>query len=133
MNTSGIRLNAAHASSTAHDATASHNDGSLINGPLWVASTAPLSCGGGGGGGGAAASEVSDVLQPPSLSIVKVDSACQLTITGAPGGTCVIQVSSDLKHWKELSNVFNESGSFQFDDTMATGVTARFYRVIQNP
>jgi hypothetical protein len=117
----------------ASDLSANHNNASLFNGAFFSASTAPVTCGGGGGGGGEAASELAMPLQPPVLGMVTLAGARWLTVTGAPGGTCTIQVSSDLQSWSELATLFNETGSFQYEDKMAGEAAARFYRIVQTP
>jgi hypothetical protein len=56
----------------------------------------------------------------------------RLTITGTPGSSGIIQVSSDLQTWSDLASFANETGSFEYQDDAAADVTVRFYRIIQN-
>ncbi len=117
---------------TAFDATANHNDGPLLNGPVWTASIAPVTCGG-GGGGGAPIAFVEGVSAPTLALAADASGGFMLRIASAPGATCLIQVSSDLKNWSDLATVASETGSVQYHDTAADGGPVRFYRVIQNP
>ena len=52
----------------------------------------------------------------------------RLTITGDSGRNVIIQASTNLTAWLDLTNIFSSSGSVQFTDQAAPSFTQRFYR-----
>ncbi len=53
----------------------------------------------------------------------------QLNVAGGKGRVNTVQVSSDLKTWTNLTNLFNTNGSLFVADAAAAGLSRRFYRV----
>jgi hypothetical protein len=72
-------------------------------------------------------------LQPPGfdLSGVARDASGRFKclVTGPPGGTVVIQGSSDLLTWIDLATLTNATGVVDYTDTFASGLRLRFYRL----
>ncbi len=57
------------------------------------------------------------------------DGSMQANLTGTPGQTYVLQVSTDLVHWTAIStNVVGTNGALSFTDTDAKNHPVRFYR-----
>ena len=54
----------------------------------------------------------------------------QLTLTGEPGHTNAIEVSTNLVDWTWHTNLFNPKGTVQWDDTPPAGSTRQFYRAL---
>ncbi len=116
---------------SALDSSANGNTATLLNGPLWVTTDAPVSCvqsapALSGGGGGAAMAE-----EPPSLQIAASADhrSFLLTVTAVPGRGYSIEVSTDLKDWRPLTRFESGSGTFEYADEIMTETPARFYRV----
>ena len=111
---------------TAADATANQNDGALINGPVWSATGAPLTCGSGGGTPGADA--------PSRLSIVSdvAINSCVLSCIGPQGVAGVLEVSLDLTNWSALRSFTNVTGLLEMREPMNTLSGSRFFRVRQD-
>jgi len=55
-----------------------------------------------------------------------------VALMGAPGNHYRVEVSSDLKNWKELSTQAYSEGLVDYPDPV-TGQTQRFYRAVQAP
>lgn len=55
---------------------------------------------------------------------------CSLTVAGASGYQCVIQVSTDLVNWVSVQT---NAAPFTFVDTHAGQFSRRFYRAFYNP
>jgi hypothetical protein len=113
------------------------NIGTLINGPIWVASSAPLGTG--------AAEERAAITDPngpepefpPHLSLnIASDvpnNLCRIQIKGEPGFVQVLEVSCDLTNWTQLTTYTNQTGSFQYQHKMEQAVPCRFFRVREKP
>ncbi|PYJ08829.1 MAG: hypothetical protein DME25_00450 [Verrucomicrobia bacterium] len=85
------------------------------------------------GHGGAAAGTVT-VTVWPSLKISSITrlsgGTSHITFQGIPGAHYSIEASSDLQSWSSIGTASEyPSGQFQFDDTGAAGLAARFYRL----
>jgi hypothetical protein len=117
----------------AHDSSIFGNNGSLVNNPLWVASS--IAC--------ALPSPLPIVLPRPApapttaLRLTMSDDmtghACRFTVTGDVGKMAIIEVSSDMKNWAPLVCCTNLTGSFEVSDPMNPGADKRFFRVRQEP
>jgi len=74
------------------------------------------------------------VTQPAIIqitSIAHLADRARLTGTGDPGVTYTIQATSDLIHWETIGTATTiSSGTFEFEEAVATEAVARFYRVI---
>ncbi len=65
----------------------------------------------------------------PTLPVVSGNRI--ISGTCAPGVTCSIQFSADLKVWQDLGTAkANSNGAFQFQDASPPPPTGRFYRVV---
>ncbi len=53
------------------------------------------------------------------------------TLSGAPGHSYAIDVSSNLLQWSELTRITNTTGTVDFADPAAAGLKKRFYRARQ--
>lgn len=73
--------------------------------------------------------------QPAQFESINLlpDQRVQLVLGGEVGCSYVIQGSTNLVHWVELTNVFNASGTFEFIDLLATNQAQRFYRTLTAP
>ncbi len=69
--------------------------------------------------------------KPPQFEQITLqpDQRPRLTLSGEPGLTYQIQVSSNLTHWNVWTNVLNASGTVSVVDAPVTGASSRFYRV----
>ena len=56
--------------------------------------------------------------------------AVHLTLTGEPGRTNTIEVSTDLANWGPLTNLVNPTATVQWTDTLPAGSNRWFYRAI---
>jgi hypothetical protein len=69
---------------------------------------------------------------PTPLRFESVDVPAQnqvsLVLSGPPGGSITILVSSNLVNWATLTNLVNATGTLEFTDTSTTNVPQRFYR-----
>ena len=72
--------------------------------------------------------EESSQLWMPSC-IRRGDGAVLLKLAGAPGQVCVLEGSSDLNTWTEVSVVFLPDGELDFLDLSATSTARWFYRL----
>jgi hypothetical protein len=60
----------------------------------------------------------------------KADGRVSFQVTGLPGGTYSVLVSTDLTHWTPLGPATETSpGRFEFSDTAARGQPTRFYQL----
>lgn len=68
----------------------------------------------------------------PSLSAIRrlPNQSVELELTGQPGRSYDIQVSTDLAAWTYLTNIVPTGSVTAFVDTTATNLTARFYRAV---
>jgi hypothetical protein len=71
-----------------------------------------------------------DAVRPLLVSIEKLpDNNQKLTFDGGPGGSDVVQATTNLTDWISLStNLATGLGSFTYSDLTATNFTQRFYR-----
>jgi hypothetical protein len=53
----------------------------------------------------------------------------QFFLTGQPNQAYVLEMSTDLIHWRVLATGALPAGRFEFEDASATGADSRFYRV----
>jgi hypothetical protein len=67
----------------------------------------------------------------PEIASVTYSAAggAQLTVTGTPGQSQSVFVSSDLKTWTLLASVVNSTGTLSVNDPSAANLNQRFYRV----
>ncbi len=72
------------------------------------------------------------LTNPPALNLSRnaTNGLPQLTMTGAIGYTCVMQVSTNLADWRSLASFNNTNGVVQFVDVEATNEVQRFYRMV---
>jgi hypothetical protein len=71
---------------------------------------------------------------PPTLSLARpAPGVFRVTINGNLDRSYLLQVSTDLIHWQNLSaNLFSVGGSF-LDDSASLSAPIRFYRAISSP
>jgi hypothetical protein len=65
------------------------------------------------------------VLGSPTLT----SRGLQFEVTGTPGRTYRLEMSTDLKAWEEISTLVNQTGTLLFLDPGALGASRRFYRL----
>lgn len=72
-------------------------------------------------------------LPPPGFDVAgaqrDASGRFKCLVTGASGGTVVIQGSSDLRAWVDLATLTNATGVVDYTDASASGLPLRFYRV----
>lgn len=79
---------------------------------------------------------VFSLKMPASIPPVIQSVAClpnkniQLTVTGTPGDTYRVLASADLQTWQTIGSLTNLGGSVCFEETVATNVSCRFYRIV---
>jgi hypothetical protein len=75
------------------------------------------------------------IVQPPHLdaALRPAGSGAELRLTGAPGETYRIEVSSDLLTWKFLANAVAGSQPVTIADPAAAQQSQRFYRASPAP
>lgn len=71
-------------------------------------------------------------IAPPTLGAVRVnaDTGAVLRVTGLPGETYLIQVSTDLVHWQVLGAATTAEGAADFQDPALPAAGQRFYRAV---
>jgi len=84
--------------------------------------------------GGVTSSPVTlTVVLPPAAQIdsaqVLPDGRCELKLSGRANFFYAVQASTNLNDWVTLTNIFNQSGTFEFIDLAASNQPYRFYRV----
>jgi len=137
---------------TATDLSASGNNGQLLNGAAWTSGRGfnALIFGATVSGlmpgttyhfravavnpGGTAYGEGQTLTTLPRPQTISVNEqsgpACHLRFSGLPGANYSLEVSTNLLLWTALSNlVAGSDGQFEFLDTTATNIAARFYRL----
>jgi len=84
-------------------------------------------------GEAATAVDLSDLFTPLSLRVLRLPGGnIQLTALGvAPGGTNIVQGSSDLTTWTNVHTHNPAGNSFVFVDNDAMNFPRRFYRLVQ--
>jgi hypothetical protein len=77
--------------------------------------------------------ELKALAAPPHIdAIIPIGvGQIQLMISGQAGRTNVVEVSAELRHWTDLTNLFNETGTLLWLDAAAPTGTNRFYRLRQ--
>src|ERR1051325_8607001 len=120
---------------TVADLSTNGNHGTLLNGPLWVVSGAPLAPPTAGAPAGLAfAPLAASSDEVPSRLTVRSDplnGGTLISLSAAPGSAQLIEASLDLIHWTPLLTIpVNAAGQFQFRDALTKGGT-RFYRLIE--
>ncbi|MEW6305193.1 MAG: putative Ig domain-containing protein [Verrucomicrobiota bacterium] len=80
-------------------------------------------------------SEVAAVTVNPAINTTAVTPAgdFEITFTGVPGVTYVVQVSTDLENWTDLTTVTGTGNQVPVIDPQALNVGQRFYRLIPRP
>lgn len=75
------------------------------------------------------------VPAPSQLAAIglQTNGEFRLTLTGTPGVRYVIEASTNLLQWLELSTPATTNGSLTFSDPAAGGLTGRFYRARELP
>ena len=58
------------------------------------------------------------------------DRIVWMRISGPNGAMVRLQVTSDLRHWTELTTTTLDAAPFHYRDAAATGAATRFYRVV---
>jgi hypothetical protein len=61
------------------------------------------------------------------------DKSTQITLSGEPGLTYAIHVSSNLSTWSHLTNLLNVNGTLSFVDGQSVNLPQRFYRAVLTP
>lgn len=56
--------------------------------------------------------------------------AIQLMLSGEPGHTNAVEVSTNLVHWTPHTNLLNSTGNVQWNDSPPAGINRRFYRAL---
>ncbi len=71
----------------------------------------------------------------PTIITIKRDqgNAVQLTLTGVPGKSHLLEASGDLVQWVNIGSITPVVGQFEFTDAKAVGLGHRFYRVRLGP
>jgi hypothetical protein len=70
----------------------------------------------------------------PRLSLVSTQGALSLVLEGKPGETCVMETSTNLIDWKELStNTIPDTGMSSITPLLSPNETKRFIRARANP
>lgn len=68
---------------------------------------------------------------PLYFQSITIPSGCvRLVTVGAPGGVWELQVSSDLSHWNQLTNLINDTDFIEYFDVVGTNSQQRFYRAM---
>lgn len=67
------------------------------------------------------------------LTLVSAPTPSILRVSSYDGFPCVVEASSDLRHWQALGTNQPSDGVFWFTDDSAGGVDARFYRAFVLP
>lgn len=72
---------------------------------------------------------------PPLFDSPKLfsDGSCRFWITGPAGQNCRVDVSTNLKDWRALTNFTSSGGAVQVIDSSASTDTQRFYRAATSP
>jgi hypothetical protein len=67
----------------------------------------------------------------PLLAKCEADASgkVHLELTGAAGQVGVLQTSSDLVHWQDVTTLYLPDGTVQFDDNASAAATVRYYRM----
>jgi hypothetical protein len=82
------------------------------------------------------ATDLSDLFNPFAIQVsgINPSGTVLLLITGASiEKTNIVQASSDLLNWQNVSTNMSSTTSFTVNDSSATNVPVRFYRVQQLP
>jgi uncharacterized repeat protein (TIGR01451 family) len=75
---------------------------------------------------------IPSVSIPATLSGVFVNGVFQLTVTGQPGQSYIVQASGDLSSWSPvLTTNAPSNGTFTFADPASPSVKTRYYRTLQ--
>lgn len=69
---------------------------------------------------------------PPSLSVVRSNSAIQISLGGQIGTSYAIQTSTDLVHWASWTTQTDTTGTISITDSTTTA-PLRFYRAVALP
>ena len=64
-----------------------------------------------------------------ALAPLTMENGPSLTITGPVGGSVDLEISDDLSHWSVLETLQPTVSPFTYEDTRASGVPKRFYRL----
>lgn len=56
-----------------------------------------------------------------------------LSAVGQPGSVCILEASTNMVLWSEVTRSFNASGSVEFSVGIAPGEPKRFFRAVQVP
>jgi hypothetical protein len=82
---------------------------------------------------GPAPAGLAGVISPPTAQIVQLsylrNGTCRLALSGAPGETVVIEVSTNLDDWQPLATVRLDDGWLEFEDPSAINFGRSFYRL----
>jgi len=82
---------------------------------------------------GPAPAWLAGVISPPKAQIVQLsylrNGTCRLALSGAPGETVVIEVSTNLDDWQPLATVRLDDGWLEFEDPSAINFGRSFYRL----
>ena len=71
------------------------------------------------------------VTQPAISAMLRLpDGTFQLTLTGAPGRSNSVYVSTDLQTWTLLTTVVNTTGTLAVIDSDAANASRRYYRMM---
>jgi hypothetical protein len=71
---------------------------------------------------------------PPAISDVALQNGqLQLSFTGTPGQTCIVQASTNLIHWTNAISTNVSLQPVQWSDAETTNFSRRFYRVLGSP
>lgn len=86
-------------------------------------------------GQAATATGLGDLFTPFSITTAaRSTNGFQLTCVGViPGRTNVVQASTNLLSWTDISTNVSATNTFTVMDTTATNVDGRFYRLVQLP
>ncbi len=78
------------------------------------------------------ANQMLTVTEPAKLEprVTQANGLVELKVKSWKGFLYDIEASNDLKAWKRLTTLTNETETFSFPDPLAAGVARRFYRVV---
>ena len=85
---------------------------------------------GGNGGGNHIVAILGAPVNPPTLQPMFTNGQFRVQLRGDTNRMWIIQASTDLLNWVQLSRVTNVTGNISIPDSGATNFSRRFYRAI---
>ncbi|MEP6664490.1 MAG: immunoglobulin domain-containing protein, partial [Verrucomicrobiota bacterium] len=83
-----------------------------------------------GGSLDSAVATLTVIVPPAHFDFVSLlpDGRCKLALSGGTNFAYTIEASTNLVNWMTLTNIFNQTGTFEFTDSDSTNHPYRFYR-----